>query len=179
MKLQEIMVKEVVQAAPEESVAAAAKRMRERVVGCLVVTSAGAVKGIVTDRDLLDCLARDHDPYQCKVSVHMHRPVTVLRPEEEHTTAAAVMRSKRIKRLPIAKDGKLLGIVSMSDLARIASEEATRLRSSLSFFTAVVHAQSSQSSAVGASATGGPTRPAGSLVNSNSRLESLEIGGPG
>jgi signal-transduction protein with cAMP-binding, CBS, and nucleotidyltransferase domain len=179
MKLQEIMVKEVAQAAPEESVAVAAKRMRERMVGCLVVTSAGALKGIVTDRDLLECLAQDHNPYQCKVSAHMHRPVIVLRPEEEHTTAADVMRSKRIKRLPIAKDGKLLGIVSMSDLAAMASEEAAKLRSSLIFFMAVVHAQSSQSSAVGASAIGRPARAGGTLDNSNDRLESLDIGGPG
>jgi CBS domain-containing protein len=179
MKLQEIMVKEVVQAAPEESVAAAAKRMRERAVGCLVVTLAGALKGIVTDRDLLACLARDHDPYQCKISAHMHRPVVVLRPEEEHTTAADVMRSKRIKRLPIAKDGKLLGIVSMSDLAAMASEEAAKLRSSLSFFMAVVHAQSSQSGTVGASAAGRPDRPAGSLDDSNNRPAFLDIGGPG
>jgi len=46
MKLQELMIQTVIQAAPDETVAIAAHRMREQAVGCLVVTSAGAVKGI-------------------------------------------------------------------------------------------------------------------------------------
>ena len=42
--------------------------MRERGIGCLVVTVAGAIKGIITDRDLLDCIAEVHDPLaaQCR-----------------------------------------------------------------------------------------------------------------
>ena len=69
----------------------------------------------------------------------------VLRPEEDHVTAADVMRARRIKRLPVAQGGKLLGIVSMSDLAAIASDEAEKLRGSLNFCAAVIGAQSSQS----------------------------------
>ena len=145
MKLQEIMVKDVSQAAPEETIGLAAKRMRESGVGCLVVTVAGAVKGIVTDRDLLACLAQGHDPHLCTISTHMQRPVHVLRPDEDHTTAAEVMHERRIKRLPIAHNGKLVGIVSLSDLAVIAGAEGERLRTALRFFTAVVRTQASQS----------------------------------
>jgi CBS domain-containing protein len=54
------------------------------------------------------------------------------------------MHEKRIKRIPVAQNGKLLGIVSLSDLALIASVEAAQLRASLSFFTAVVRTQASQ-----------------------------------
>ena len=45
------------------------------------------------------------------------RPVRVLRPDEDHAIAAEAMRERRIKRLPIAHNGKVLGIVSLSDLA--------------------------------------------------------------
>ena len=128
MKLQEIMVSDVVQAAPDETIGVAGKRMRESAVGCLVVTVEGVVKGIVTDRDLLACLAQAHDPYRCKISAHMCRPVHVLGPDEDHVTAAQVMHDKRVKRLPVAQHGKLLGIVSLSDLAMIASVEAEQLR---------------------------------------------------
>jgi len=144
MKLEEIMVRDVVQAAPDESIGAAAKRMRESAVGCLVITVAGTVRGIITDRDLLACLAQAHDPYHCPISQHLHRPVHVLRPDEDHVTAAAVMHEKRVKRLPIARNGNLLGIVSLSDLALIASVEALQLRASLNFFTAVVRTQAAQ-----------------------------------
>jgi len=178
MKLQEIMVRDVVQAAPDETIGVAGKRMRESAVGCLVITLAGAVKGIITDRDLLACLAQVHDPYRCKISAHMHRPVHVLRPDEDHATAAAVMHEKRIKRIPIAQNGKLLGIVSLSDLALIASVEATRLRASLSFFTAVVRTQASQyEPPTGAISARGSVPPAAELMNND--REPLDTGGPG
>lgn len=180
MKLQEMMVREVVQAAADDTVALAAKRMREQGVGCLVITAGESVKGIVTDRDLLTCLAQDHNPYQCPLSAHMHRPVIVLRPEEDHLTAANVMHEKRIKRLPVAKDGKLLGIVSLSDLAAIASKEAEALRGSLNFFTKVVRSQSSQASEARAAELAKPrqnTEP--QEVEDNLRIAALEAGGPG
>ena len=85
------------------------KRMREKAVGCLVVTVAGAVKGIVTDRDLLACLAAAHDPYRCQIATHMRRPVHVLRPDEDHTIAAEVMCERRIKRLPIVRQRQAFG----------------------------------------------------------------------
>jgi CBS domain-containing protein len=178
MKLREIMVKDVIQATPDETIGVAAKRMRDGTVGCLVVTTAGAVKGIVTDRDLLACLAAAHDPYRCQIATHMRRPVHVLSPDEDHTIAAEVMQERRIKRLPIAHNGKLLGIVSLSDLAAIAGGEAENLRAALRFFTAVVRTQASQSE---------PTREASLTARAESAppeyadddREGFDTGGPG
>ena len=148
--------------------AVAGKRMRESAVGCLVVTVAGAVKGIITDRDLLACLA----------ATHMRRPVHVLRPDEDHTIAAEVMRERRIKRLPIAHNGKLLGIVSLSDLAAIAGGEAEGLRTALRFFTAVVRTQASQSAPTReANLTPRGISPPGECADDD--REVLDTGGPG
>jgi signal-transduction protein with cAMP-binding, CBS, and nucleotidyltransferase domain len=99
-----------------------------------VVTAAGAIKGILTHRDLLACIGTDHDPSRCKVALHMSRPVFVLRPDEDVVTAADVMLRRHIKRLAVAEGGKLLGIVSLSDLANFGAAElntATRFVSSL------------------------------------------------
>jgi CBS domain-containing protein len=180
MKLADVMVKEVIQASPEDSVAQAAKRMREGAVGCLIVTVGGAVKGIITDRDLLACLAHEHDPYRCAISRHMNRPVVVVGPDEDHTTAVSILCRKRIKRLPIAKDGKLLGIVSLSDLAMLADEEVKKIGSSLSYFSAMVKAQSSQWHAPLAPARSASVEAVPSVsTESNKNNESLEAGGPG
>jgi signal-transduction protein with cAMP-binding, CBS, and nucleotidyltransferase domain len=143
-----------------------------------VVTSAGVVKGIISDRDLLACLAAAHDPYQCKVGAHMRRPVIVLKPEEDVATAAEVMRARRIKRLPIAKNGLLVGIVSLSDLAAVAGAEADKLRSALNFFTAVVRAQSSQSHPPREAETSQRAEPF-DVADVNSRSELNVVGGPG
>lgn len=177
MKLKDIMVGEVIQASPDESIADAAKRMREKSVGCLVATLSGAVKGIITDRDLLACLAEAHDPYRCTVSVHMHRPVIVLRPEEDHMMAVKVLRRRKIKRLPVAENGKLLGIISLSDLAALAEKEAGKLEASLNFFADVVHAQSAQSSAFQPPAAKLKSAPPIAAEADNGEL--LDAGGPG
>jgi CBS domain-containing protein len=144
MKLQELMVADVIQISPVGSISDAASSMREKSVGCLVVTVEGAVKGIITDRDLLGCIGRGHDPSQCKVSAHMSRPVVVLKPDEEHITAAEIMRKRRVKRLPVAKNGKLLGIVSLSDLAALAQADLERLESSRLFVSALIKTQGAQ-----------------------------------
>jgi len=178
MKLRDIMVKDVIQAAPDETIGAAGKRMRDSAVGCLVVTVAGAVKGIITDRDLLACLAAAHDPYRCQIAAHMHRPVHVLRPDEDHTSAAEVMRERSIKRLPIAKNGQLLGIVSLSDLAAIAGGEVEQLRAALRFFTAVVRSQASQSEPSRAAKLTAVAALAPVEVTNDDR-EILDTGGPG
>ena len=141
MKLRELMVTEVVQVTREDSIGEAAKRMREKADGCLVVTSDGAIKGIITDRDVLGCIAKGHNPCQCKISSHMSRSVIVLRPEEELVTGADVMRRRQIKRLPIAEGGKLLGIVALSDLASFA---ATELSASTRFISSLISTQGAQ-----------------------------------
>ena len=179
MKLQEIMVRDVVQATPDESIGVAGKRMRESAVGCLVVTVAGAVKGIITDRDLLACLAQAHDPYRCRISKHMHRPVHVLHPEQDHVTAAAVMHDKRVKRLPIAQNGKLLGIVSLSDLALIASIDALQLRASLNFFSAVVRTQAAQKEPGRQAEEAAPQRAGSTISATNNGRQPLATGGLG
>jgi len=155
-----------------------AKRMRESAVGCLVVTVAGTVKGIVTDRDLLACLAAAHDPYRCQIATHMRRPVHVLRPDEDPTIAAEVMQERCIKRLPIVHNGKLLGIVSLSDLAAIAGGEAEKLRAALRFFTAVVRTQASQSEPTRA-ATLTASAVAPPVECASDEREVSDTGGPG
>jgi signal-transduction protein with cAMP-binding, CBS, and nucleotidyltransferase domain len=145
MKVEEIMIREVVQSSPENSITEAAKLMREKAVGCLVITADGAIKGLITDRDLLGCIAAGHNPRECKISAHMSRPVAVIKPEEEHLTAADVMRRRRIKRLPIAKQGKLLGIVSLSDLSKLALSDLRQIESSLKLASSFVGAVEIQS----------------------------------
>ncbi|MBF8268276.1 MAG: hypothetical protein HW388_1784, partial [Dehalococcoidia bacterium] len=72
MQLGDIMAKNVFTISGEESVAAAARRMREGNIGCLVVMKGETLQGIVTDRDLLiGCLGDAHDPGECRVSRHM------------------------------------------------------------------------------------------------------------
>lgn len=144
MKLEEIMVKEVITARPEDPTASAAKQMREKGVGCLVITIDRTIKGIVTDRDFLACLSEGHNTYECKVSAHMSSPVVVEEPKEELLNAAEVMAQRKIKRLPVADDGKLLGIVSFSDISRVMHEQAQSFWPAWMSMTGLIRAQALQ-----------------------------------
>lgn len=144
MKLRDIMIREVQQVTPETTIGQTALRMRQCAVGAVVVTHDTVIKGILTDRDLLRCLEQSHDPYHCPVVNHMTHPVTVLRPEEDHLTAVDVMQDKRIKRLPVAQDGRLVGIVSMSDLTLIAEGELQNIWASWTLIAGLLRTQAVQ-----------------------------------
>jgi hypothetical protein len=68
----------------------------------------------------------------------------VLQPEEDHLTAVNVMYNRRVKRLPVAKHGKLLGIISLSDLASVAKGDLEQLESRLMFACGVIKTQAVQ-----------------------------------
>lgn len=128
MQLKDIMVKEPVTVGPEESVAVAAGKMRTANVGCLVVTNAGAVKGILTDRDLaVHCVSEGHDPKQCRVSGHMSAPVISADSSQDILGAAEQMRKSQVKRLPIMEGGRLTGIVSYADIAQALAQPLQNL----------------------------------------------------
>ena len=117
MQLKEVMKTEVVTVGRGETVTDAAKRMREANIGCLVIVDGDSLVGIVTDRDLLiGCLGAGHNPSERQVSDYMSSPVITESPATEIQIAAHMMVSRRIKRLPLVEDGKLVGLVSFSDL---------------------------------------------------------------
>ena len=116
-KVSEIMAEDVVTADPDLPVPEAAKMMLKEDVGCLVVLQANKITGIVTDRDLLSCVAQGHDIQNCSISNHMTSPVVSVPPDTLLINLAKVMAASQIKRVPITDSGRLLGIISFSDIA--------------------------------------------------------------
>ena len=117
MQLKDVMKTEVITATRDVSVSEAARRMREANIGCLVIVDGDSLVGIVTDRDLLiGCLGAGHNPAVSQVSQYMTSPVITESPSTEVQIAAHMLVSRRIKRLPLVEDGKLVGLVSFSDL---------------------------------------------------------------
>jgi CBS-domain-containing membrane protein len=103
----------------------------------------------------------------------MNRPVIILGPEEDHKMAAKVLHRKKIRRLPVAQHGKLLGIISLSDLAAIASQEAEELRSSSDFIAEVMSLQSAQTTRIQLKR---PAEPPAAANEPTQRLEVLDNG---
>ena len=85
-------------------------------VGMLpVVDGEGRLRGVVTDRDIVvRCVAAGEDPRQTPVREVMTRSVTTVSPSED----AKKMRSVQVRRLPVSDGKRILGVVSLGDIAR-------------------------------------------------------------
>ncbi len=130
MTIGRICQRDVDLANADEPVTAAAKRMRDRHVGTLVVINRDKVPvGLVTDRDLaIRILGDNRDPSTTSVGDIMSQyPRTV----SEHTPieeALAAMRSLGVRRLPVVgSDDRLVGIVSITDFLNLLVEEFREL----------------------------------------------------
>ncbi|MEM0084100.1 MAG: CBS domain-containing protein [Candidatus Methanomethylicia archaeon] len=123
LRIIDIAVREVKTIEEEETVMKAADIMSQYNIGCLVVTKDGKPTGIITERDLLKrvivpCL----DPRTTKVSKVMSKPLIYGDPDMDLVYAAKFMVNHNIKRLPIMDKGKLVGIVTFTDILRTLPE---------------------------------------------------------
>jgi CBS domain-containing protein len=109
------------------TVLVAASVMKERARGSLVVVDKGKPVGIVTERDLVRRLiAEDRSPTTTKVGDIMSEPLISVGPEATISAIANVMYKNAIRRLPVIEEGRLLGIVTSTDLARMMQRESEK-----------------------------------------------------
>jgi CBS domain-containing protein len=114
----DIMTKNLVSLSAGDTVRTAAQRMREANVGAVVVQKHGNLFGIVTDRDIVvRCLARGGDCDEILLADICSPEVATLRPDDDVDHAVSLMRDKAIRRVPVVKNGKAVGILSLGDLA--------------------------------------------------------------
>ena len=119
MKVKDIMTSPAISISPGESVSVAARTLTQYNIGALPVCGQdGKLCGMVTDRDLvIRCLAADRSPEKTSVREIMTGGITSVQPDMEVGVAAHLMGRQQIRRLPVTKNGKLCGIVSLGDLA--------------------------------------------------------------
>lgn len=119
MKVREIMTDSVIRIHPEESVAVAARQLARYNIGALPVCgNDGRLCGVVTDRDLVTrCMALEHSAEKTRVREVMTGSVISVTPDMDAAVAANLMGHKQIRRLPVVEQGRLCGMVSLSDLA--------------------------------------------------------------
>ena len=111
-----IMSQDVITINPESSMAEAARIMGEKHIGSLIVKKYETPVGIVTERDLLSkVLAWGKDPVKEKVEASMSFPLVMIDPSAKIKEAAQMMIQKK-GRLAVFDGGKLVGVITASDL---------------------------------------------------------------
>lgn len=121
MKVSDIMNDSVVSISEDESVALASRLLSRHNVGSLpVCDGTGALRGMVTDRDIvLRCIATDRSPRETRVGEIMSRSIVTVGPGDEAGRASELMGTAQVRRLPVTEGGKLVGIVSLGDMAKV------------------------------------------------------------
>lgn len=119
LEVADVMSRDVATAPPDALVVWAAKVMAEKKISCLVVMDHEIVAGILTETDMLRRVVRNgQNFYRTKLDQIMSCPVETVSSDLSVLDASAIMGEKRIKRLPVLKGDKLVGILTQTDLVR-------------------------------------------------------------
>jgi CBS domain-containing protein len=119
LNVEDVMVDEVITIEADATVHEAVRIMNKHEIGCLVAVLKGKPVGIITERDMLKrVLAKSMDPEKVKVSDIMSVPLVVGKPGMEIEDAVKLMFKTKIKKLPVVHRGKLLGLVTLTDITR-------------------------------------------------------------
>jgi citrate synthase len=117
----DIMSTPVVTAQPAETISTVAQRMHDHRVGSVVVVdSADRAIGILTERDMLNLASAGADSSTAKVSEWMTSNPDVVAPDLDARDAFGALADHGYRHIPVVAGGRLVGIVSMRDLMRVA-----------------------------------------------------------
>ena len=101
-----------------DTLAEAARVMREGDVGPVLVLDEGRVTGILTDRDIVvRAVADGRDPQSTTVREAYSSDLVSLTPDQDLDDAVRLMREHDVRRAPVVQDGRPAGILSLGDLA--------------------------------------------------------------
>ena len=117
---------------PGASVSEAVQLLADAGIGALVVSSDHHnVEGILSERDIVRSLPRSSDLVSVVVSELMTAKVTTCSPDQTVDDLVRVMTTSRIRHVPVQKDGKLVGIVSIGDVVKVKLGDLERERTQL------------------------------------------------
>ena len=101
-----------------DTVATAAKLMRDEDIGTIIVTQGGKIRGVVTDRDIVvRSVADGANPANAQLGDMCSGDVETVTPDTTLDDATEIMRMRAIRRLPVVEGDRVIGVISIGDLA--------------------------------------------------------------
>lgn len=132
IKVKDAMITKVVTADGELSVAEGSKAMKNKDVGLLVVLEGKKPVGVVTREDIVGKVtAMDTSSSKIKLKEIMSSPFIAIDPNKDMADAARLMVKHGFERLPVMQSGKLVGIISDREIAKVAPAAIEILRERL------------------------------------------------
>jgi signal-transduction protein with cAMP-binding, CBS, and nucleotidyltransferase domain len=130
----ELSTKPVVTIATTSTVREAARLMKQKNVGAVIVINGDRPCGILTDRDIaVTVVAGGMDPATVEVGTVMHKNPAVIRDDQGIFDAVKMFDAKGVRRLPVVNaDGQLSGVVALDDVLMLFGREMGHVASALS-----------------------------------------------
>jgi CBS domain-containing protein len=130
LKVEDVMTTEVITIDENASVKEAADIMDQNEISCLIAVRKGQAMGIITERDLLKrVIVEAKNAKKTKVGEVMSSPLEVVAFGTDLEKAVRLMFEKKIKKLPVVDKDSLVGLVSLTDIARFQPTIITLLKS--------------------------------------------------
>jgi CBS domain-containing protein len=116
------MTRSVLTVSADSTIGEAAVKMAERAVGAVVVLDGERIAAILTERDVMKAVAAGKDGGASVSDWMTHHPDTI-EPTDTTDHAASLMIHGGFRHLPVVEEGKVIGIVSIRDLMRVALDD--------------------------------------------------------
>jgi CBS domain-containing protein len=124
MKVREMGLKEVTCVQPSTNLAEVASMMKRHNIGAIPVCDGDKLIGMLTDRDLvISCMAADVEAEECPAREFMTAYPVTATPDTDIEQVARLMGKEQLHRIPVVEGEKLVGIVSLADLARSLDDD--------------------------------------------------------
>ena len=114
--VKDIMTKALISVEPGTTVFQVAKMMEQGGIGAVLVKKDGTTSGIITDRDFAIKIATQKLPLETPVDKVTSYPLQTINSSETILVAADQLSSKKIRKLAVVEDGKIVGIITSTDL---------------------------------------------------------------
>ena len=117
MKIRDVMTPNPKTVSPNDTIQAAAQVMQREDTGAVPVVTEGRVMAVVTDRDIVVRVVAEGGSFSSPVGNIATKSVIFATPEMSTREAGELMSEHQIRRLPVVENDRLVGIVSIGDLA--------------------------------------------------------------
>ena len=116
IKVQDIMTKSLIAVNTSTTALQIAKMMEQGGIGAVIVKDPSGIVGIVTDRDFATRIAANSMTFDTTAEKIMSSPIITINHDQPISAAADMMRTKKIRKLAVSDNGRIVGIITSTDL---------------------------------------------------------------
>ena len=121
IKVGDLMTRNFIHVSPETDLKICARTMVKKRVGSLIIKDGDKLKGILTEKDIIWAVVKKSKEGLKDIQAKdlMKRKVITIKPGADITDALTKLKKKKVRRLPVVENGKLIGLLTQKDILRI------------------------------------------------------------